>query len=59
MFKKDKNSNFKGRICTAVAAERYERIDILCDQNAESVKHKLLKNANRIKPTKIFVIELK
>ena len=36
-----KKSNFSGGICAAVATERYERIDILCDQKAESVKHKI------------------
>ena len=40
MFKKVEKSEFRGRICAGVTSERFERMDILRGQNAESIINK-------------------
>ena len=42
MFKKVKKFELRVRICEIVAIERFERMDILSGQNAESVNSKFL-----------------
>ena len=40
MFKKVKKFEFCGRICAVVGTECFERMDLLSNQNTESVKKK-------------------